>query len=193
MVQGQMRRGKCREEESREEGRRAADQAGNPDYWAGLRPWWSEQVPYRDRGLVAPQRGHGAGRAGPRGRRGGAGERGRGARGRHGAGAEAQRPAADAVQEGAGAGGQRALGEPPPCPGQLRPHAAQQVQRAAGMAGAGARRGAGRGAAVTWLFLVARGGFFVVVVLALVLFLLLLVKPLLGSGLRAHVCSRCRH
>ena len=174
------------------------------------------KVPYRNCGLVAPQRGHGAGRGGPRGQLGGAGERrlgaqgrragagerglgdrgwrglggstagwGRRALGRRGAGAEAQSSVAEAVQEAAGVGDEPALGEPPPGPSQLRPHAAQHVQRAPVLAQAGARRGAGLGAAGLQLFLHGRGCF-----LILVLLLLLLLRLLLGSGLRIFNCSR---
>lgn len=180
-------------------------------------PWPRGQVPYRNCGLVAPQRRHGAGRGGPRGqlggagerrlgaqgRRAGAGERGLGDRGRRGlrgstagwrrwalgwrgAGAEAQSSVAEAVQEAAGVGGEPALGEPPPGPSQLRPHAAQHVQRAPVLAQAGARRGAGLGAAGLRLFLHGRGCFLILVLL----FLLLLLRLLLGSGLRIFNCSR---
>ena len=87
---------------------------------------------------------------------------------------------AEAVKEAAGVGGEPALGEPPPGSSQLRPHAAQHVQRAPLLAQAGARRGAGLGA---WLRLFLRGrrGCFLILIL---LFLLLLLRLLLGSGLR---------
>lgn len=157
---------------------------------AEVRRWPSRQLPYRDGGLVAPQRGHGAGRGGPRGRRRDTGQTGRRARGRRGAGTEAQGPMADAGQERAGTGGQFVLGEAPPRPGQLRPHAVQHVGRAPAPAWARARRAARLGAAGIRLLLAGRGGFFLVLTLLL---LHLLFGQLLRHGPRAFGCSRRGH
>ena len=125
------------QEEHRQEGTETVDQAEAPDnggFATDLQTWQSGQVPYRDCGFVAPQRRHGTGRGWPRRWRGCTGEWGHRALGRLGAGAEAQRPVADALQEGTGTGGYSALREFPPGTCQLQPHTAQHIQRATVMA-----------------------------------------------------------
>lgn len=126
----------------------------------------------------------GPGRGGPLGQLGYAGHLGLGMQGWQGVGAETQLPvAAEAVQEGTGTDCQPSLREPPSCPGQLRPHTTQHVQRAPTKAGTGTRGGAGLGVAEAQLLLAGRGGIFLVLVLGWVL----------GSGLWVFGCSRRRH